>query len=719
VATGEEKQKEEKVKGFAGLASLVSDVDITPPLTTNKVANRPQSPDAPLNTGSAPEQSTQAKSEPIQPPSQPSSNWFGTVIFLFAGLMIGVVFSIAINVKDRRPSSPVQSYSPPAQSTSPSYPTLPVQPKTLSRPEVMVPPTGTDLVLSTSQIRYCLMEKIRLDGAKAAVNNYSDSDVERFNAMVADYNSRCGSFRYQRGALESAQQDIAPYQNELQAEGRSRFSHTPTSDMQPQSVGTNTMRGHMDQLENQKTQSRTMSAREQSAPVDSTPPSHEIDQMIQLAQKGWGENKSGILSIGTRLEDIARLQRSNKPSSEAQKNASAENARGLTEIKTDNVSEAIDAFQKAVNANPVNVEFLNNLGYAYLQAGNYALAEQWLINTLKLSPRRTNAWANLGTAYAERGDTGKATACYDLAYRFSKNTAKTRKFLQSSIEEKSANVAEAARKALQEIDKNSENVHIISETTLTPIQQTARSAMEQICGNASRYNSPSVYDGFVKNGDCRLEKMTDNNDCYKQIYFEYPVLGQPAIDRSVRAWVESSFRGTDRWIHQACSGVIQNCINDKSVCGQYYGLGNWTYEASPEKIFLSPGAVSIAFVTVEYAGGAHESYNIHTLILNKDGRKLGFEDLFTRTEGLWQFFSNYCYRTMYNNLKKIWEMDPNWPKRGLAPTADSFQNVLVTPQGLTFLFHPYQVASKADGEQRCDIPLKDLAIFAPKPGIWK
>ena len=68
-----------------------------------------------------------------------------------------------------------------------------------------------------------------MEGAKAALNNYSDSDVDRFNAMVADYNSRCGSFRYRSGALESARRDVEPYRSQLQAEGRSRFARRPST----------------------------------------------------------------------------------------------------------------------------------------------------------------------------------------------------------------------------------------------------------------------------------------------------------------------------------------------------------------------------------------------------------------------------------------------------------------------------------------------------------
>src|SRR3546814_18190061 len=68
-----------------------------------------------------------------------------------------------------------------------------------------------------------------MDSAKSAINNYSDYDVDRFNAMVADYNSRCGSFRYRSGALTSARRDIEPYRRQLQSDGRSRFARGPAT----------------------------------------------------------------------------------------------------------------------------------------------------------------------------------------------------------------------------------------------------------------------------------------------------------------------------------------------------------------------------------------------------------------------------------------------------------------------------------------------------------
>ncbi|MGY6630394.1 MAG: peptidoglycan-binding domain-containing protein [Wenzhouxiangella sp.] len=147
--------------------------------------------------------------------------------------MLGIVAVIGvlwlIGEADKIPSSPAPSYSPPARSTTPSYSAAPAQPQFPTRLDETKPPVGQDLVFSTSQIRYCLAEDIRMEAARAVLNNYSDSDVDRFNAMVADYNSRCGSFRYRSGVLESARRDVEPYRSQLQAEGRSRFARSPST----------------------------------------------------------------------------------------------------------------------------------------------------------------------------------------------------------------------------------------------------------------------------------------------------------------------------------------------------------------------------------------------------------------------------------------------------------------------------------------------------------
>ena len=229
---GGENDKKEEGKGFAGLSSLVSDVDTTPPPAAKKEpAAAPNAPRPAPQPAQLQPQPQPSQRQTYQEPPQPSSGSSGGKWVLGIAAVIGVFW--LIGQADKPTTSSAPSYSPPTQSTAPSY-TPPPQPQAPSRPVETKPPVGQDLVLSREQIRYCLAEDIRLNATKSAVNNYIDADVDRFNAMVADYNSRCSSFRYHtnnrgRNDLNSAQRDIEPYRSQLQSEGRSRFARSSTS----------------------------------------------------------------------------------------------------------------------------------------------------------------------------------------------------------------------------------------------------------------------------------------------------------------------------------------------------------------------------------------------------------------------------------------------------------------------------------------------------------
>lgn len=232
---GEEEPKKAEGKGFAGLSSLVSDVDTTPPAPAPKKEPAAAAPSA----GHPSSQPAQPQPQPsqrqtYQEPAQPSSGGSsGGKWVLGIAAVMGVLW--LIGQSDKNTTSPAPAYSPPAHSTAPSY-APPPQPQAPSRPVETKPPVGQDLVLSREQIRYCLAEDIRIDGAKSALNNYIDADVDRFNAMVGDYNSRCSSFKYQtnnrgRNDLNSSQRDIEPFRSQLQSEGRSRFARASTGSL--------------------------------------------------------------------------------------------------------------------------------------------------------------------------------------------------------------------------------------------------------------------------------------------------------------------------------------------------------------------------------------------------------------------------------------------------------------------------------------------------------
>lgn len=218
---GSEHTKRGEAKGFAGLSSLASDVDaiLTPPKNLGP-QNRTEPASSPARPVPTPVQSPQ-RSKPAQayqaPPRSPSGS-SGMKWLLGIAAVVGVIWYS--NASSQKPSSSIPAYTPPTQETSTSY--TPPSPEPV-QPWEERPPVGQSLVLTTTQITYCLAEDIRLEGAKAVIDSYSDSQVDRFNVWVDDYNSRCGSFRYRSGALESARRAVEPYRSQLLADGRSRF----------------------------------------------------------------------------------------------------------------------------------------------------------------------------------------------------------------------------------------------------------------------------------------------------------------------------------------------------------------------------------------------------------------------------------------------------------------------------------------------------------------
>ena len=211
--------------------------------------------------------------------------------------------------------------------------------------------------------------------------------------------------------------------------------------------------------------------------------------------------------------------------------------------------------------------------------------------------------------------------------------------------------------------------------------------------------------GFSQENAYPLVKLADTTDCY-EASLEYPVFGQPALDQSVRGWAERLFAQETGELRELCAEEERNPDSPK-----------WEFGASPQ-VFSSNKTVSIEFSVYTYTGGAHPNHDVLTLILDEEGKALGYGDLFGKTEGLWKFFSEYAFSALRPEMKKNDCWNPSTVREGLAPNADSFKHVVVTPQGLTLIFPPYQVAAYVCGGQRCDVPLAALAKFSPRPGIW-
>ncbi len=109
------------------------------------------------------------------------------------------------NAAQEDSSSPSRGRSYTQPTPTPSY-TPPVSPAQQPGLDFSQPPVGQNKVLSVAQIRWCLREEIRIEVLRPLPT--TNSQIDQFNAVVADYNNRCGNYRYRGGTLTRARREV-------------------------------------------------------------------------------------------------------------------------------------------------------------------------------------------------------------------------------------------------------------------------------------------------------------------------------------------------------------------------------------------------------------------------------------------------------------------------------------------------------------------------------
>lgn len=151
-------------------------------------------------------------------PTNPASAGSGGAGWIFGGIFLLFVMAAIIGSSgNKAPAPPSTSSWEPPPAALPATAPAPVAAAPTVAPSkgVEKPPVGTDRLLDSAQIRYCLTEKIRVQAIESVVNADRESEIVNFNALVGDYNSRCGQFRYRQDDLDRVQSEIEPKSDEL------------------------------------------------------------------------------------------------------------------------------------------------------------------------------------------------------------------------------------------------------------------------------------------------------------------------------------------------------------------------------------------------------------------------------------------------------------------------------------------------------------------------
>jgi len=195
---GEENEKQKK--GFSGLSSLATD--------SEKVDDHIEAADRDVSDYSSSPKSSPEERE-ISTAAPPSGSSISPILW-FLGI-IGVLILIGVfsnqGEKSRNSGQRPRTTNLPAPTPTQISPVPTTVPKT-QKSEITFekPPAGTNLVLSVSQIRWCLREEIRLETMRDLL--ITNEAISEFNRLIEEYNSRAGSYRYAPGALEQARMDV-------------------------------------------------------------------------------------------------------------------------------------------------------------------------------------------------------------------------------------------------------------------------------------------------------------------------------------------------------------------------------------------------------------------------------------------------------------------------------------------------------------------------------
>jgi TonB family protein len=84
-------------------------------------------------------------------------------------------------------------------------------------------PAARGVLLTEAQLRYCLAQPVRIDAVRPLLNHYAPAEVQNFNTLVADFNARCGNYRFKPEDQTEAKQWVE--QNRAQIEQAARESY--------------------------------------------------------------------------------------------------------------------------------------------------------------------------------------------------------------------------------------------------------------------------------------------------------------------------------------------------------------------------------------------------------------------------------------------------------------------------------------------------------------
>lgn len=200
----------DKDRGFSGLSSMVSNVEA---LGVDSEPTQTPKGDVGSSTPSDRRQEPFIQDQ-IRTKPKKSWSWIGDWIVPNASKIISLLIILAIIYWVDQDNS-VPTSSPPPSSPGISNPATPPPPNTSPSMTFEKPATGT-ATFSAANIRWALKEEIKLEAMRNLVT--TDAGIDAYNAMIDDYNSRAGEYRYYQADMDRAKRDVESMRSQIVTE---------------------------------------------------------------------------------------------------------------------------------------------------------------------------------------------------------------------------------------------------------------------------------------------------------------------------------------------------------------------------------------------------------------------------------------------------------------------------------------------------------------------
>jgi len=133
----------------------------------------------------------------------------GSLAWLWWSISVGIVIWLIIQTNSGGSSSSAKSlYTKPVK----------IDDYYESKPEIYAD------TLDKNQLLYCEAEKIRLDTVENKIDKYSSYEVDKYNRLSNDYNSRCANKQYYKNNMYYVKRNIEKKKSQLQEDGLNRFN---------------------------------------------------------------------------------------------------------------------------------------------------------------------------------------------------------------------------------------------------------------------------------------------------------------------------------------------------------------------------------------------------------------------------------------------------------------------------------------------------------------